>query len=41
MHVFAVKAKNKAKLKTPDFSVQVSGRSKTIPINVPDPSVFY
>ena len=39
-HIFSLKAKNKAKLKTPDFSVNVSGNNQTIPINVPDPSVF-
>lgn len=40
MHTFALKAKNKEKLRTSDFSVNVSGRSMTVPINVPDPSVF-
>ena len=40
MHTFAVKANNKAKLKTQDFNVRVQGRTTTVPINVPDPSVF-
>ena len=40
MHTFAVKANNKAKLKTQDFNLRVSGTRTTIPINVPDPSVF-
>ena len=40
MHTFALKAKNKEKFRTSDFAVSVSGSSKTIPINVPDPSVF-
>jgi len=40
MHTFALKAKNKEKLRTSDFSVNVAGRSMTVPINVPDPSVF-
>ena len=39
-HTFALKAKNKEKLRTQDFGVNVSGRSQTIPINVADPSVF-
>jgi len=40
MHTFAVKANNKAKLKTMDFNLKISGAKTTIPINVPDPSVF-
>ena len=40
MHTFALKAKNKERLRTADFTVNISGVSKTVPINVPDPSVF-
>lgn len=40
LHTFAVKAKGKAKLKTQDFRVNVQGNRTTVPINVPDPSVF-
>jgi hypothetical protein len=40
MHTCALKAKNKEKLRTSDFSVNVTGRSMTVPINVPNPSVF-
>ncbi len=39
-HTFALKAKNKEKFRTNDFTVRVAGNSQTIPINVPDPSVF-
>jgi len=40
MHTFAMKAKNKEKLRTSDFTLNITGRSMTVPINVPDPSVF-